>query len=779
MLADLRLALRMLLKRPALTFVAALSLALGIGANSTIFSLLDGFYLRPLAVPAPGQIVRLFLSHPEDPYGYFSYPEFRELQRDAKSLSGLAASMNRGARYNDGQSTRTLLVNVVSPDFFQVLGVKPHLGRFFGPADESQPLIVVGYAAWQTVFGGDPALVGRTLRLNRGTVTVAGILPPEFRELKAAGDRHFWAPPSTWRTMSGGQTRDFDDPTFRVYQVLARRAPGVSDDQARAEVETIARRWQRPDNPRRGVLLSDFDWRWKNNGPTIASLFAIVALVVLIASVNVANLLLARAEARRREIAIRTAVGAPRWRLVRQFFVESSLLGAIAVALGLAIAFWLIEALPKMIPSAPGYSAAERFQLDLRVTLATLAVGAVTMLLFGLAPAFSATSVPKTMQRFPLRNILALSQVAVSLVLTVTAGALVLSFWNTRTAPVGFARKDLLLAWLSGEKSLQQTAIDRISALPGVTRVAVATRAPLSFSAGGMFLNVAVPGEPRPVEIKFNTVDPNYLPLMGTRLLRGRNFTNQDRGDAPTVALINEFMARRFWPNEDPIGKYIKVAGMAKGECQIVGIVENAPINDLTEDREPYFYLPYFQGAARWEMTLLIETAAPDPMTLASAVRSTLTGIDRSLEPMALTRFADLIRYSTRGYQVKAQLVTALGILGLILTAVGLYGVVSYSVSLRTREIGLRMALGAQTRQAAGLVLKQSLTLTALGLVIGVPLASFATTKMASLLFGLDPWHPPIYIAAAAILIAAAAAAAWPSARRASRIDPMTALRYE
>ncbi|HBY62344.1 MAG TPA: hypothetical protein DEH78_21180, partial [Solibacterales bacterium] len=776
-------------------------LALGIGANATIFSLLDGMYLRPLGVPAPAEVVRVFLAHEEDPYGNLSYPEFRDLRAEAKSFTGVAAAMRRGARYRDGETTRILLVNVASPDFFQVMGVKPHLGRLFGAGEEDGAPIVVGYDAWQRVFGGDRNLVGRSLRLNRGTVTVAGILPPEFRDTGVTGYRDFWAPPRTWMAMAGGEVAsDFEARRFRVYDVLARLRPGVSEAQARAEVETIARRWEQAhpesNKARRGVLVTDFDWRWKNSKVTVGAMFGVVALVILIASVNVANLLLARAEARRREIAIRTAIGASRWRVARQFLVESLLLGGAGLAMSLVIAFWLIEALPGILPATPGYAAPARFELDLRVTLATLAVGLTTALLFGLAPAWSAGRTPPApvlkgesatgSHRVPLRNVLALAQVAISLVLVVAAGVLALSFRNTRTAELGFTRGDLLLAWVSGSQRFQEAAIQKIAALPGVRRVGAGTRAPMSLSAGGMFLHVVVPGHPdfaaagaRPAEIKFNAIDPNFLPVMGTRLLRGRNFTEQDRGEAPRVALVNETMARRYWPNEDAIGKYLRVEGMAKGECQIVGIVENAPINEVTEAREPYFYLPFFQGAARWEMTLLIETAMPDPQSLAGAVRTSLVEVDRSMEPMSLLRFSDLVSYSTGPYRMKAQLVGALGVLGLVLTAVGLYGVVAYSVSLRTREIGIRMALGAQTRQAAGLVLRQSLGLTAAGVAIGIPLALAATWKMASLLFGLEPWHPPVFVAAALVLLAAAFAAAWPSARRASRIEPVTALRYE
>lgn len=795
MLHDLRIAFRLLFKNPTFTLVAALSLALGIGANSAIFSLLDGLYLRPLAVPDSGRIVRIFFSSPENTHGYLSYPEFQEMRAGVTGVEGLAACMGRGASYEQDGARRMLLVNVVSPDFFQVLGLQAHQGRLFSPADQGSPVVVLGYDVWQRLFGGDPGLVGRALRLRGGTVTVAGILPREFRDIGVTGDRDIWAPPWTWSAMSGGGSSDFVTRRFRVYQVLGRRKPGVSLAELNTQVETAGRRMAQdhPDTNKalRAFAISDFDWRWNNSKESAVVLLAIVFLVVLIAAVNVANLLLARLEARRREVAVRAALGASAWRLARQFLTESLLLGVLGMAGGLVIAVWLIEAVPALLVSVPGYRMFERFQMDGRVFLGAVAVTALTAVLISLAPAFTAWRLRLMTvlrggagsggRRRPLRIYLAVAQVALSLVLLTLASVLAASFANTRTQHLGFAQKNLLLAWVHGQERLYPEAAQRVAAVPGVRKVGTATRAPLSISGGGMFVRMTIPGHPafrsgeRPAEIKFNNVDANFFTVMGTRILRGRTFEERDRTGAPCATIINETMARRYWPDEDPLGKWIEVSGMSEGNCQVAGIAEDAPINQIGEAREPYLYLPFWPP---WEMTLLIETEG-DPGALATSVRTALLGVDRSLEPMSMVTMKDLIRYSARYYQIRAELAAVLALVGLLLTAVGLYGVMVYGVTLRTREIGIRMALGARRSKVVDLVVRQGLILAVAGSLLGIPLALAAGFAMRSMLFGVPAWHPWSFVAALVLILITAATASLVPARRAAGVDPATVLREE
>jgi len=795
MLHDLRIALRLLFKNPTFTVVAALSLALGIGANSAIFSLLDGLYLRPLAVPDSGRIVRVFFSSPEETHGHLSYPEFRELRAGVTGLEGLGACMGRGARYEQDGVQRLLLVNVVSPDFFQVLGLQAHQGRLFSSADEGAPLVVLGYDAWHRLFGGDPAIVGRAIRLTGKSVTVAGVLPREFRDISVSGDRDVWVPPWTWSVMSGGGSSDFETRRFRVYQILGRRKAGVSLAEVNAEIETVGRRMAQdhPDTNKslRAFAISDFDWRWDNSKESAGVLLAIVFLVVLIAAVNVANLLLARVEARRREIAVRAALGASAWRLARQFLAETLLLGVLGLAGGIVIAIWLIEAVPSLLVSVPGYRLFERFQMDRRVFFGAAGVTALTAVLISLAPAFTAWKLRLMTvlrggagaggRRRPLRIYLAVAQVALSLVLLTLASVLAASFSNTRTQHLGFGQKNILLAWVHGSERVYPAAVQRVAALPGVRKVGTATRAPLSMSGGGMFVRMTIPGHAafrsgeRPAEIKFNYVDGNFFSVMGTRILRGRSFEERDRTGTPCAAIVNETLARRYWPEEDPLGKWIEVSGMAKGNCQVAGIAEDAPINEIGEPREPYVYLPFWPP---WEMTLLIE-AEGDPAALATSVRTALLDVDRSLEPMSMLTMKDLIRYSARYYQIRAELAAALAVVGLLLTAVGLHGVLAYGVTLRTREIGIRMALGARRGSVVDLVVRQGLILAGAGSIIGVPLALVAGIAMRSMLFGVPAWHAWSFLAALAVVFATAAAASLIPARRAAGVDPATVLREE
>jgi predicted permease len=795
MIQDFRVAVRLLFKNPAFTLVAALSLALGIGANSAIFSLLDGLYLRPLAVPDSGRIMRVFFSSPEDSHGLMSYPEYRDLRAAVTGFDGLAACMGRGATYEQDGVRRMLLVNVVSPDFFQVLDVQPHQGRFFTPADEGTPLVVLGYEAWQRLFGGDPGIVGRAIRLTGASVTIAGVLPRQFRDIRVAGDRDIWAPPWTWGVMSGGGSSDFENRRFRVYSVLGRRKAGAGSGELNAQTEAWGRRLAQ-DHPEtnkslRAFAISDFEWRWSNSKESAVALLAIVFLVVLIAAVNVANLLLARLEARRREIAVRAALGASAWRLARQFLSESLVLGALGMIGGLVIAVWLIGAVPRLLVSVPGYRLFEEFQMDGRVFLGAAAVTALTAGLISLAPAFSAWRLRLMTvlrggagaggRRRPLRIYLAAAQVALSLVLLTLASVLAASFANTRTQHLGFAQKNLLLAWVHGAERTYPAAAERIATLPGVRRVATATRAPLSISGGGMFVRMTIPGHPafrggeRPAEIKFNNVDGAFFQVMGTRILRGRPFEERDRAGSPCVTIVNETLARRYWPEEDPLGKWIEVSGMASGKCQVTGIAEDTPINSIGEAREPYLYLPFWPA---WEMTLLIETEG-DPPALASAVRSALAGVDRRLEPMSLGTMQDLIRYSARYYQVRAELAAALAIVGLLLTAVGLHGIMAYGVTLRTREIGIRMALGARRGRVVDLVVRQALMLAAAGSLCGVPLALAAGYSMRSMLFGVPAWHPWSFVAALAVIFVTTGIASLIPARRAAGVDPASVLREE
>jgi predicted permease len=557
----------------------------------------------------------------------------------------------------------------------------------------------------------------------------------------------------------------------------------------------MAETWPATNRGRRAMVISDLRFRMEQAGTTGLALIAIVLLVVLISSVNVANLLLARAGIRGKEMAVRLALGAGRGRLIRQLMAENILLGALGLAGGLAIGVWLIAVLPALMVQPPGFDNTIEFQFDSRVLAFSLAITLATVLFFGLAPAWKSARpdlVPALKgeaaytgsgrRRWPLRKWLVIAQVGISMTLLVCASVLVRSFANTRSGDLGFGRKPLLLVWVSesAKPQLYRDVMARFEALPGVRSVAAAVRAPLSLSSNGMAQHVTFPGRPDladapPFEIKYNSVTRNFLSTMGTPLLAGHGFGPRDEAPGATSVLINERMAQRFWPGEDAVGKIIRIGGQSPRPHTVVGVVKNAPINTVGEIPEPYLYLAYWANFEE-EVTFLIATEG-DAASLAPAARRAMKSVDSRLDALTITTENELIRYSAQNYQVTAELVGTLGLLGLLLTAVGLYGVVSYGVSQRTRELGIRMALGADRNETLWLVLREVATLGLIGMAAGLPLAMAATRRFSSLLFGLGPWDLPAFIGAAILLAAVLLVAGLIPARRATGVEPSSALR--
>ena len=819
MFRDFRFAFRVLASRPGFTLVAALSLALGIGANSAIFGLIDALWLRPLAVPKASEVVRIFGVTDQGRDAYLSYPEFLVLKQQATRLGEVVAIGGRGAMLVEGDRHEHHDLNLVSSNFFTALGVKAALGRVFTPQDDADPAgslnVKLGYNFWQRHFGGDPNIVGKQLQIHRVNdvlITVIGVLPKSFREIDPSSDRDLWFSPPSWKQI--GDITELERPGNRWFLALGRLAPGASEQSANAQIETLGRRmaetWPATNRGRRGMVISDFRYRMEQAGTTGLVLIAIVLLVVMISSVNVANLLLARAGVRGKEMAVRLALGAGRAHLLRQLMAENILLGALGLAGGIAIGVWLVAILPALMVQPPGFENTIEFQFDSRVLGFSLAITFATILFFGLAPAWKSARpdlVPALKgdaaygssgrRRWPLRNWLVIAEVGISMTLLVCAGVLVRSFANTRTGDLGFGRKQLLLVWVAADAKppLYRDVITHFEAMPGVRSVAAAVRAPLSLSSNLMAQRVTFPGQPDladapPVEIKYNSVTRNFLSTMGTPIVRGRGFEPRDEAPGATSVLINEQMAQRFWPGENPIGKIIRIGGRSPRAHTVTGVVKNAPINAVGEIPEPYVYLSYWANFEQ-EVTFMIETQG-DAASLAPTVRRVLKSVDSRLDPITITTENELIRYSAQNYQVTAELVGTLGMLGLILTAVGLYGVVSYGVSQRTRELGIRMALGADRNDTLLLVLREVATLALIGMAAGLPLALAATRLFArgtgdivdvshigrsSPLFGLGPWDVPAFVGAAILLAAVLLVAGFIPARRATSVEPSSALR--
>jgi predicted permease len=570
------------------------------------------------------------------------------------------------------------------------------------------------------------------------------------------------------------------------------------------QVSSVAKAWRAADpaanHDRDARAMNDFRYRMAKAGTAGLVLFAIVASVVLLAAVNVAHLLLARALARGPEMALRMALGARRALLARQLLIENLFVSLLSLAAGLALAAGIALLLPRLLVSEPAMlvqvgSDSLHFQIDWRVFLFASVMAMSTMLLLALVPlrqvarreivsGVQAAAVTRTGSRVPMARRAALwLQIAISFALLVSTGTLVRSFLNTRLQSIGLTRNQVLLAWTQDpDPDMRQEIVNRLSAIPGVERVAYAIRAPLSLSEGGIAVKAVLPSHPElrdPIDVKFNAVSPDFLDVIGTRVIRGRGFTQSDDQNGPAAVIINQAMAQKYWPAQDPIGKIVKLTGSFKnaGEARVVGVTENAPINQIGEIPEPYLYVP-FHHSDFGEVTFAMQTGL-NAMSLARPARDALIHIHPLLDPMMVTSLPELIRYSAGEYQMMAELVTALGAIGLALTIVGLYGYLAFRVTQRRREIGIRMALGASREATSLLVFRDTAGMALIGLALGVVLAVGAARLESSLVFGVSPLNPLSIAGALGMVALAIAAASWLPARRAASIDPMQALRTE
>jgi predicted permease len=816
LLLDLRYALRQFRRSPGFTLTAVFTLALGLGASSAIFCLIDGLWLHPMPVPHPGELVRVFSTTDQGSDGSFTYPEFQALALRTPALKSLVAIGNRGSIMPRSDGTAALLlVNVVSNNFFETLGVKPLLGRNFGVHDaerlRTHPGVMLGYSFWRREYNGDPNIVGRQITLMRGkdhrnVVDVWGVLSPEFRDIDNNSDRDLWMPSETWAAIANPE--ELTSHKFRWFNLLGRLAPGATVAQAGAQVSAAARALEfvDPENNhgRSARAVSDRSYRMTQAGTSGLLLFAIVGGVVLLAVVNVAQLLLARGLARAPELALRLSLGARRWAVARQLLVENLMLGVLGLAGGLGLAALIASVLPRQLVLSPAMlvqvgSTDASFHVDGRVFLFASLLGLFTVLLLAilplaqaaraqLLPALQESAATRTTGRESgMRRAAIWIQIAVSFALLVSTGALVRSFLNTRTQSIGLTRSQVLLAWTQEpDAPMRDAVVDRMKALPGVSRVAYAIRAPLSLSEGGIAIRTLMPSHPEihdPVDIKFNAVSPGFLDVIGTRVVRGRGFMAADDADGPPVVLINRSMAQKYWPSQDPIGKVVSLPGVNVGsshgaEARIVGITEDAPINQVGEIPEPYLYLPFHLGVGMGEITFALETKQ-EAMSVAQPARQVLIHADPLLDPMMVTTLPELIRYSAGNYQMMAELVTALGFIGLALTVVGLYGFLAFRVTQRRREIGIRMALGASREATAALILRDTAWMAVIGLGMGLGFAFTAGKFESSILFGVRPLDAFSIGGAGSILVIAVAAASWLPARRAASVEPMQALRSE
>jgi predicted permease len=611
-------------------------------------------------------------------------------------------------------------------------------------------------------------------------------------------------PAETWAAVANAD--ELTAREFRWFNVLGRLGPGSTVAQVNQQVSATASSLQAADpaaNHGRGArAVSDFNYRMNRAGTSGLVLFAIVACVVLLATVNVAHLLFARGLARGPEIALRLSLGARRWIVARQLLVENLLLGVLGLAAGLGLAAAIAALLPRLMVSEPAMlvtlgSPGSSFQVDIRVFLFASVLALATMLLLALVPllqvarpqllpALQAASAARTAGRASaFRRAAIWMQIGVSFALLVSTGALVRSFLNTRTRPIGLTRNQVLLAWTQEpDPVLRDTVVERMKALPGVQRVAYAIRAPLSLSEGGIAVKILLPSHPElrdSFSVKFNAVSPGFLDLIGTRVVRGRGISPADDSDGPPVVVVSQTMAQKYWPGREPLGQVVRLA-TANMDARVVGVTEDAPIGQIGEIAEPYLYLPFnfylVHLSNMGEITFALETGQNE-MTVAQATRQVLIHANPLLDPMMITSLPELIRYSAGSYQMMAELASVLGFIGLALTVVGLYGFLAFRVTQRRREIGIRMALGASRQATALLVLRDTARMALIGFALGIAMALAAARLEASVLFGVHPLDALSVAGALCILSAAVAAAAWLPARRAASIEPMQALRTE
>jgi putative ABC transport system permease protein len=802
---DLRFAIRQLFKNPGFTIVATLTLALGIGATASIFSVVQAVVLRPLPVPEPSRLVIVFERWRGNPSS--ASPGNVVAWRERNSVfAGLAAESAASFNIGEREDAERLMGAKVSGDFFGVFGVAPKLGRVFG-ADEDQPgreqVVVLSEQLWMRRFASDPAIVGRDVRLNGRPYRVLGVMPAAFR--LSADAEELWTP----LAFNEQERRQFDG---HYLPMVGRLKPGVTREQAEAQLIQIAAQLQREhpqDLAERSAGLMDFTTDFVGSyRQQLLVLLGAVGLVLLIACGNVANLLLARGAVRLRELAVRSAMGAGRGRIVRQLLTESLLLASLGATGGLALATIAIQAFVQLSPD--GVPRLEQARLDPLTITVTIAIAVASSILFGLVPALRAAradahGVLRTgrsggmgMAHDRARQMLIVVEVALTLVLLVGSGLLIRTALALQRVDLGFdpsgvltARVSLPHAAYADPQRVRMTfdrMVDEVRRIPGVTDAAVVSRAP--FGGRGTSNGLIPEGRPLKVESVIDSVlrlsTPDYLRTMRIQLVRGRGFTAEDRDGQPKVMIVSELLAQRAWPGQDPIGKRVACCeagadGTSPSWKVVIGVARDVHDRGAAVAVVPEFYLPTAQTPRNgWDwiertMSLVVRTSQ-DPATLASPVRQAIGRVDPTLPLFAVRTLDQGAAESMATARFNTGLLSTLGIVGLLLAAIGIYGVIAYFVSQRTQEIGVRLALGASPGNVVGLVVRQALRPVAAGVIVGLVLALLATQLLTAQLFGVAPRDPLTLVGVVCVLVAAGVTASMVPARRAARVDPTRAL---
>jgi putative ABC transport system permease protein len=803
---DLRYGARMLAKNPGFTLIAVFTLALGIGANTAIFSVVNAVLLRPLPYRDAERIVAIQELNEEGKRVQVTAANFLDWRAQQTTFAQLAAIFARPANLALGEQAERINLAVVSANFFEVFGARAERGRLFMATDEQAghaPVIVISHGLWQSRFGGAADLVGRDVTLDGKSYTVVGIAPAGFQY---PNQTEAWLPPLRLAPELNERMDVTQVRGLGYLSAVAKLKPGVSLTQAAAEMETITARLrqQYPDtnNRRFNRVVSLRKHLVGETDAMLWLLFGAVSFVLLIACANVANLLLARAATRQKELAIRTALGATRGRVMRQLLTESTLLALTGGGLGWLLAVWGVELMAKLLPR--DFPRLGEIGLDGRVLGFTLAASVLTGILFGLAPALQSTQtgVHETLKESGrgaagswrqqrLRHLLIVFEVALSLVLLIGAGLLLRSFRQLQAVNAGFTPQQALTARLSpagaGYRAdaayinYYRQVIERISVIPGVEAVGAINTLPLS---KGPTAGYRIEGSPLLTPDKwpganYRSVSSDYFRALNIPLVQGRAFTEGDNAEAPLVMIVNQALARRDFPGVDPVGKRINLGNTDRNGqpvwFEIVGVAANVRSQELSEEAEPEFYLSLLQDPFA-EMSLVIR-ATVEPASLSAAVRQAAAAVDKTQPVSKVETIERIVSEAVSQPRFNLFLLGLFGGLALLLSAAGIYGVTAYSVAQRTPELGIRLALGANRRDVLKLILGQGLRLISAGIVLGLATALALTRLMKTLLFGVSATDPATFAAVALLLALVALAACWFPARRATKVDPMIALR--
>ena len=778
---DLRYAARQIRRSPGFAALAILCLGLGIGANTSIFTALNSVLFQPLPGTDPARLVMIGRGES----GSFSYPDFRDLQARSRRLSGLTASFPMESDLDVDGVSEFVAAEVVAANYGPVLGVVPALGRWF--TSDGEPSAVISHAVWQARFGGSPTVIGRRVGSEAQSYTIVGVAPRAFTGTFAPYRTGIWVPART----RPGLAAMFDDRSRRIVMLFGRLRPDATSPQASAELNGIAAQLVAehgaPKEALPPIVAEPLRGIPNPGGRRIITvsaslLMTVVGVVLLIACVNVGNLLLMRGSLRRREIAIRQAIGATKMRLMRQLLTESLVLATGAGACGLLLAVWTTRILERVIPSAPSTFPLElHLSIDWRVITFATVLSFVTTLVCGLLPAWRTSQASGT--AFTRRRPFGLvAQVVLSFVLLLVAGTVIDTLGRLQSTDPGFAVSRRLYAYLyfpsaatpEARRQLHAQALDRVRALPGVLSASQTSTLPLMPSSRDCALR---PGGP-PMQVSTSDVEPGYFRTMGIQVMAGRDFTASDLPRASATIVVTDSLAQRLWPNASPIGERVMIGCQSPLASVVIGVVRDSAVRDVGEPPQPQLYRPF--GREPWGglTALLIETAA-DPAAMVPAVRERLLAMGQNVRVYTVQPLGAYVDQSFTGVRWMATVLSGFGLLALSLAAIGLYGVIAYRVSLRTQEIGVRMALGAGRGAIFRDVLTHGVAIAIAGVVAGEVLAIPVIRGLGALQAGLRPGAPSTHLLAAVIWVLVALAASYVPASRASRVDPIQALRHE